>query len=143
LVLSCQAAYVITALKSTRRLLSVSKTIDCLGRVASVLLGEFILVPAAFYETFPHCFLTSFCCFMRLAFECNFYGCNCYSIEAYDLRNAICQTLNMCSIRRKSIFFVSKCLFWHLCQLKCFFPYPFPSLPFLFPLQHLLLPPFP
>ncbi len=32
--------------------------------------------------------------------------------------------------------------FWHLCQLKCFFPHPFPSFPSLsfFPPQHLLLP---
>ncbi len=66
LVLSCQAAYIITAVKSTRRLLSVSKTIDRLGQVASVRLGEFILVPAAFYETFPHCFLISLCYFMSL-----------------------------------------------------------------------------
>ncbi len=32
--------------------------------------------------------------------------------------------------------------FWHLCQLKCFFPHPFPSFPSLslFPPKHLLLP---
>ncbi len=72
-----------------------------------------------------------------MAVECNIYGCNCYSIEAYDLRNAICQTLNMCSIRRKSIFFVSKCLFGTCANWNAFFltlSLPFP--PFLyFPLN--------